>query len=114
MCIRDSSGTDKETKETGRGVFTWFRDDFIALGGEGNDMTVIAELNGIKQTYTIHVLRESKISSLTVLDSKNSVVTLTPIFNKTKTEYTATVLENVNSVRAVSYTHLFAHRPGRP
>ena len=93
------SGTDKETKETGRGVFTWFRDDFIALGGEGNDMTVIAELNGIKQTYTIHVLRESKISSLTVLDSKNSVVTLTPIFNKTKTEYTATVLENVNSVR---------------
>ena len=90
------SGTDKETKETGRGVFTWFRDDFVALGGEGNDMTVVAERDGIKQTYTIHVLREAKLSSLTVTDPKNSTVTLSPAFSKTKTDYTVTVLDNVD------------------
>ena len=79
-----------------------------SIGGQGNDLTIIAEKDTVTQTYVVHVQRTAYLTGLTVQDQKGNPIAISPSFSKTKTEYSAVVLDNV----CLLYTSDIACLPG--
>lgn len=94
----NTAGVEVTTEDTATGAYVWFSEDFLAVSGQGNDLTIVAEKDGITQTYVIHVVRKAYLAGLTAESQVGRGIALSPAFNRTKTEYTATVLDNVTSV----------------
>lgn len=92
------SGTESTVEGTANGTYVWFNEDFLTVGGKGNDLTIVAEKNGVTQTYVLHVNRKASLDALEVTSQEGRAVTLSPTFSSTKTEYTATVLDSVTSL----------------
>ncbi|MGO5548489.1 cadherin-like beta sandwich domain-containing protein [Lachnospiraceae bacterium LCP19S3_B12] len=94
-----TDGQEKVTEPTTKtNTYFWFDEDFLSIGGQGNDLTIIAEKDTVTQTYVVHVQRTAYLTGLTVQDQKGNPIAISPSFSKTKTEYSAVVLDNVDQI----------------
>ncbi|MDE7435878.1 MAG: cadherin-like beta sandwich domain-containing protein [Lachnospiraceae bacterium] len=76
----------------------------ISAGSYGNTLTVTAKYGNISQSYTVHIVRDRSLSSLT-LASGGSPLVLTPAFSVENYQYEANILNTDTSVtvKAASY-----------
>ena len=91
-------GEEKRVEKTADSKYIWFNDDFVSVSGKGNDLTLTARRGESEQTYVIHVIRRAVLKSIALFDQKERSLKYTPTFSKAKTEYTLSVLDNVESV----------------
>lgn len=91
-------GEEKQIEKTADNNYSWFDQDFLNVSGKGNDLTLTAQKGETEQNYVIHVVRRSILKGLELFDQKGRSLKYTPYFNKTKTEYTLSVLDDIESV----------------
>jgi len=76
----------------------------VNLNVGGNTIIIIVENSAGSTSYTVTVIRDSSVSSPTLSGLQISSGTLNPAFNPATTQYTATVINAVNSITVTPTT----------